>query len=236
LPAVQLSLYAVSADSGASQTIVRGIRGNNKIVLMWNGQRLNHPDAQPLPIIPYLYPLNDIDRVEILYGSASALYGSDTVSMTVNMISSPLSHEGESQWRLGLDSGRYHELKACLHYSGWLGKVATEFLLDWHLLDNGLIFYLKALYTGKASYHPENYRLSASDNRGRQFTMPAYWRLDFGRQYKLSGKVSLHFDISNLLDKKYDQPIVGQETSSWTRIAATPGLPRQYYVGIKARF
>ena len=86
LPATRLSLYAASPDSGSSQLIVRGISGNNKLVLMWNGQRLNHPDAQPLHITPYLYPLSQIKQVEVVYGSASSLYGSDTVAMTINLI------------------------------------------------------------------------------------------------------------------------------------------------------
>ena len=86
LPGINLSLYAASPDAGSSQIIVRGIRGNNKVVLMWNGQRLNHPDAQPLHITPYLYPLKNIAKVEIIYGANSALYGSDTVSMSINLL------------------------------------------------------------------------------------------------------------------------------------------------------
>ncbi len=135
LPAVRLSLYAASADSGSSEMIVRGIRGNNKIVLMWNGQRLNHPDSQSLHITPYLYPLSDIEQIEVIYGSASALYGSDTVSMTINMISSPKHDYSKPNWHMGIDYGRYSEIKGYIQYSGNVGIINTEFLLDSYQTD-----------------------------------------------------------------------------------------------------
>ena len=130
LPAVRLSLYSASPDSGSSEMIVRGIRGNNKVVLMWNGQRLNHPDAQPLHITPYLYPLTGIEQIEIIYGSASALYGSDTVSMTINMVSNTGLSEFESSWRGGIDYGRYNETKGFVQYTGKHGEMRAEILLD----------------------------------------------------------------------------------------------------------
>ena len=130
LPAVRLSLYAASADSGGSEMIVRGIRGNNKVVLMWNGQRLNHPDSQPLHLTPYLYPLSDIQQIEIIYGSTSALYGSDTVSMTINMISSNANDLGDNWWSASIDSGNNSEMKGYVHYAGKLGKAQVAFLID----------------------------------------------------------------------------------------------------------
>ncbi|SFB92878.1 TonB-dependent receptor [Pseudoalteromonas denitrificans] len=133
LPSVRLSLYSASPDSGSSEMIVRGIRGNNKIVLMWNGQRLNHPDSQPLHITPYLYPLNDVEQIEVIYGSASALYGSDTVSMTINMISTQTNES--AIWQAGIDYGRYNEKKAYIQYLGKLGKLKTSFLLDKYQTD-----------------------------------------------------------------------------------------------------
>ena len=130
LSAVRLSLYSASPDSGSSEIIVRGIQGNNKVVLMWNGQRLNHPDSQPLHITPYLYPLNGIDQIEIIYGSASALYGSDTVSMTINMISSVSSDKEEPTWRAGIDYGRNNEKNGFILYSGAIGKIKSQFLFN----------------------------------------------------------------------------------------------------------
>jgi len=128
LPAVRLSLYAASPDSGSSEIVVRGIRGNNKVVLMWNGQRLNAPDAQPLHITPYLYPLTGIEQIEVIFGSASALYGSDTVSMTINMVSE--NSTLPSTWQGGLDFGSNNETRGFAQFSGHIGKLVAEVLLD----------------------------------------------------------------------------------------------------------
>lgn len=133
LPGVRLSLYSSSVDSGSSQLIVRGITGNNKLVLMWNGQRLNHPDAQPLHITPYLYPLENIEKVEVVYGSTSAIYGSDTISMSINLISADTFEE--HAFSTNIASGRYKEQRATVAYQGSYKGLTSEFIFDWFNTD-----------------------------------------------------------------------------------------------------
>ncbi len=149
LPGVRLSLFSASPDSGSSQLIARGISGNNKIVLMWNGQRLNHPDAQALHIHNNLYPLFGIDRVEVVYGPASALYGSDTISMTVNMITGEGAPPGKkARIEAGLDYGRFNEIMWYALYKNTNGPVKSDILIN-YFHTGGIDFSFDEEYYGR---------------------------------------------------------------------------------------
>jgi outer membrane receptor for ferrienterochelin and colicin len=63
---------------------VRGVVGNNKIVLLINGMRVNPPGGEELMI------RNDVsvrfaDQIEIVYGPGSTLYGQDAISAVINI-------------------------------------------------------------------------------------------------------------------------------------------------------
>ncbi len=68
-----------------TQVPVRGIVGNNEILLLVNGMRVNPPGGEDLMM------RNDEDvryakRIEIVYGPGSALYGADAVNLIVNIV------------------------------------------------------------------------------------------------------------------------------------------------------
>jgi outer membrane receptor for ferrienterochelin and colicin len=63
---------------------VRGVIGNNKIILLVNGMRVNPPGGEELMI------RNDIsvraaEQIEIMYGPGSTLYGQDAISAVINI-------------------------------------------------------------------------------------------------------------------------------------------------------
>jgi len=63
---------------------VRGVVGNNKIVLLINGMRVNPPGGEELMI------RNDIsvraaEQIEVIYGPGSTLYGQDAISAVINI-------------------------------------------------------------------------------------------------------------------------------------------------------
>jgi outer membrane receptor protein involved in Fe transport len=63
---------------------VRGVIGNNKIILLVNGMRVNPPGGEDLMI------RNDIsvraaEQIEIMYGPGSTLYGQDAISAVINI-------------------------------------------------------------------------------------------------------------------------------------------------------
>ena len=63
---------------------VRGVVGNNKIVLLVNGMRVNPPGGEEL-MIRHDIGVRFADQIEIIYGPGSTLYGQDAISMVINI-------------------------------------------------------------------------------------------------------------------------------------------------------
>ena len=82
-------------DTGGEQAssielTVQGIRGATRVIVMLDGIRISSPTNDPLPILAN-YPVHAAQQIEILYGPASALYGADAFSATINIISKTTS-------------------------------------------------------------------------------------------------------------------------------------------------
>jgi hemoglobin/transferrin/lactoferrin receptor protein len=73
---------------GANQSrpVIRGVRGT-RILLMEDGIRMNNSRvSQDFGEIPALVDIAEVDRVEVVRGPASVLYGSDAIGGVVNII------------------------------------------------------------------------------------------------------------------------------------------------------
>ncbi|MEK7434407.1 MAG: TonB-dependent receptor plug domain-containing protein, partial [Cyanobacteriota bacterium] len=64
---------------------VRGVSGNNKIIVLVNGMKIN-PPARENMMFRNDQSIKYAKRVEVIYGPGSALYGSDAVSMIINIV------------------------------------------------------------------------------------------------------------------------------------------------------
>ncbi|MFN8672855.1 MAG: TonB-dependent receptor [Candidatus Sericytochromatia bacterium] len=64
---------------------VRGVSGNNKIIVLVNGMKIN-PPARENMMFRNDESIKYAKRVEVIYGPGSALYGSDAVSMIINIV------------------------------------------------------------------------------------------------------------------------------------------------------
>jgi len=84
LPGFDLS-YDVQ---GEVKTLVlgRGILGNQKLSILLDGNKYSPPTGERF-VYGHNMPLSHIKRIEVVYGSASALYGADAFSGVVNLIS-----------------------------------------------------------------------------------------------------------------------------------------------------
>ncbi len=84
--------------------------GYQNIVVTLNGRRLNNIDmtSQLLGSIP----VNTIERIEILKGAGSAVYGDGTNAAVINVITKEGNHN-----ELGFYSGNYHSLGQSLYLS-----------------------------------------------------------------------------------------------------------------------
>src|SRR5258706_10582188 len=72
-------------QASPTELTVQGIRGATRVIVMLDGIRISSPTNDPLPILAN-YPVHAAQQIEILYGPASALYGADAFSATINII------------------------------------------------------------------------------------------------------------------------------------------------------
>lgn len=83
MPGIQVQ--RMTDGTAWNRTAVRGISGNNKLLILQDGVRVNSPTGEAIPL-DFNFPLFDIERVEVVYGPASALYGADALSGVVNLV------------------------------------------------------------------------------------------------------------------------------------------------------
>jgi hemoglobin/transferrin/lactoferrin receptor protein len=82
LPGVDVN----GVGANQSRPIIRGYRGQ-RILLMEDGMRMNNSRRQQdFGEIPALVDISEVDRVEVVRGPASVLYGSDAIGGVVNII------------------------------------------------------------------------------------------------------------------------------------------------------
>lgn len=67
-----------------TQIPVRGIVGNNKIVVLVNGMRVNPPGGEQFPLRTD-FSVHNADQIEVIYGPGSTLYGRDAASAVINV-------------------------------------------------------------------------------------------------------------------------------------------------------
>ena len=63
---------------------VRGVVGNNKIIVLVNGMRVNPPGGDPLGIRSD-FSVREAEQIEVIYGPGSTLYGQDAISAVINV-------------------------------------------------------------------------------------------------------------------------------------------------------
>jgi outer membrane receptor protein involved in Fe transport len=82
LPGMETSEYYYSEQG--TLVPVRGVVGNNKIVLLINGMRVNPPGGEELMIRSDV-SVRFAEQIEIVYGPGSTLYGQDAISAVINI-------------------------------------------------------------------------------------------------------------------------------------------------------
>lgn len=132
LPGVDIQRQ--SAPNPFNRISIRGITGNNKFIILQNGFRISGPTGENIAI-DNNFPVFHVQRVEIIYGPASALYGADAFSGIINLITEKADQiEGAKvSTSIGTDGFYYNYLN--------FGKALTQ-KIDltvgghWHTSDN----------------------------------------------------------------------------------------------------
>jgi len=116
----------VGVGPNQSRPIIRGLRGQ-RILLLSDGIRLsNSRRTQDFGEIPSLVDISGMERVEIVRGPASVLYGSEAIGGVVNMITLAPSYGGSGTHIFGNFGYRYSSVgtqnKAFANLNGNIDK------------------------------------------------------------------------------------------------------------------
>ncbi len=102
VPGMDLSSYFFSEIG--TQVSVRGVSGNNKIVVLVNGMRVNPPGGEFFPFRND-FSVRQAEQIEIIYGPGSTLYGQDAISAVINVKTKEPPADGKMAIELGGDAG-----------------------------------------------------------------------------------------------------------------------------------
>lgn len=105
---------------------VRGVSGNNKMIVLVNGVRVNPPGGEDMPMRRD-FSVRDAEQIEILYGPGSTLYGQDAISTVINVITKKPNSDGETLTGDALFSyGTRNALDAYASVGAMVGTVGGE--------------------------------------------------------------------------------------------------------------
>ena len=116
-----------------SQVSVRGITGNNKIVVLVNGMRVNPPGGEYFPLRSD-FSVRQAEQIEVIYGAGSTLYGQDAINAVINVKTKQPTGSGKLDVELGGGGGFNNEREVW----GSFGKVFDSAR---NILLNGYIQY-----------------------------------------------------------------------------------------------
>lgn len=171
---IQKELGVYTHDTGTPKTAVIDIRGfgdtaDRNVLVLVNDRRVNSIDISGPDTLQI--PLGAVERIEIIRGAGSVLYGDNAVGGVVNIITK--EGKGSLSGKLGSTLGSYSTSSVDAEVSG-----SKKFsLLN---LDNDVSYFVYSKYFDTDGYR-DNSNLLAHDHNAR-----------FG--YKLSDKVSVHLD------------------------------------------
>ncbi len=124
LPGVDVN----GVGANQSRPVIRGLRGQ-RILLMEDGIRMNNSRRQQdFGEIPALVDISEVDRVEVVRGPASVLYGSDAIGGVVNIITKLPQYDSKGTEIHGNIGYRYSSAdkqnKGTANINGHIGRLS----------------------------------------------------------------------------------------------------------------
>lgn len=101
---------------GTASLFLRGSNSNHVLVLI-DGVRVNDPTTVGGDLDLSMVAPQSIERIEIVRGPQSALYGSDAIGGVINIITKK-GQKGPPVWRLRMEGGSYGTFSSLLGVSG----------------------------------------------------------------------------------------------------------------------
>ncbi len=226
----QALVFAPGVTINAGQLDIRGSTGlargvGSRVLLMLDGHPILSGDGGEIDFESL--PLLDVDRVEVVRGAYSALYGSNALGGVVNVLTTPIGDEPETTLRLHLGAWqqpeRYRVTDSRLEEKGFgieharqLGDVGARVFLgrevsDGYRQDDAHDAWLGRvkLASNPESPHPwDAYAVWARENDGEFFI----WRSD-SQPYEVDPTTRNDHEIDyKLLSGATLTPLVGATT------------------------
>ncbi|MCP4218682.1 MAG: TonB-dependent receptor [bacterium] len=95
--------------------IVRGVDGNDRLQVLLDGHRIN-PFSGTFLSVGQSIAVGLAERIEIIYGPASAVYGADAFAGIINIISKPFDGTKKTRGELSLSYGSFNTVDAKLEF------------------------------------------------------------------------------------------------------------------------
>lgn len=118
-----LAINQAGGIGGATSVFMRGADSDQTQVLI-DGVRVNDPGGAAGEFDFSLFSLANVERIEVLRGPQSGLYGSDAIGGVINIITR--KGEGEPQATVEVEGGRYKTHAERAHVSGSQGGVSLS--------------------------------------------------------------------------------------------------------------
>jgi vitamin B12 transporter len=149
-----VSVPGANNNLGSNQTIsIRGASAGNVLILL-DGIPVNDPSVITNYFDINLLSIDQIERIEILKGGHSTLYGSDAVAGVVNIISRK-THTGKPSINASLASGSFNTVRSTAGISGTSSKL--DYLLQLSSINAGG-FSTAADTIGDKGFDKDNYQ------------------------------------------------------------------------------
>ena len=129
-----------------TQVGVRGIGGNNKLVVLVNGMRVNPPGGEYFPFRSD-FSIRDAKQIEIIYGPGSTLYGQDAMSGVINIKTADAPASGE-WFRGGGEYGLNNERETWISFGKAFDSVPGMALTGYFQYHNSDLTSLDRDYSG----------------------------------------------------------------------------------------
>lgn len=196
LPGVEIS----KSKTGGSQVMIRGFSSNYTLYMV-DGKRQNSSEAFIMngfdPNSGFTPPSSMIERVEVIRGPASTLYGSDAIGGAINVITK--RHPDRLTGSIGFDT-QLQEHSEFGHAYGTNGMVAVP------VWDNKLSFMLRGRY-----YTKDNTELFTPDGSYLTHSANEYTLKNYGAKVTYSPTKDHHISLDA---EQYKQRAGSMSTSS----------------------
>jgi vitamin B12 transporter len=206
-------------SGGLGTQAILSLRGSRdgQTLLMVDGIRIGDPSSTSGSIDASVLALHNVERIEVLRGPQSALYGSDAMGGVINVITK--KGQGDAKTSVSVEGGSYGTLRSTGSVSGSSGKTSYALSID-------------ALTS--ESFAPFGYRINRSIAPFGSFTINNVPRHAPMRKGGVSGTIGYEIDPTTRLDVGF------RADGDWLRIsnpyASTPAGVYSHYNKSDATF